>query len=369
MRKIRMSLWFVALAVLASGPLTSQAAEASETVKIELQRETGKAVAELVTPRRVLGSQERFVSRSSKADITVFGESVSLYALGSRRSTFIGFDHDGNGKISAKEVEMVRGDSCVLSFSLGQGDDAVDVDLLLDNISIYSRGKTVSYFTASYTPAFCFRGKLGDQLIRLVDQDLSGTITQDGTDAISVGAGPGALPLGKIHRIGDKHYRIDVAEDGLSLSAEPVELDDLAMVKVPMDRDVLKTLVLIGKDMQVYDLARKGVVKIPAGEYRLSYGLLSGGRWEIPISPTRESPTYKIIGGKQNTLRLGKPLRLEYVASKRGDEVYVAPPIKVLGAGGEEYGFSFDAGGNLPAPKVSLYKGRRKVSSDSMGYG
>jgi hypothetical protein len=218
-------------------------------------------------------------------------------------------------------------------------------------------------------PACRQKGTINDVCIGLMDANLDGKYTQDGSDAICIGTSQVAQPLGKIHLIGQTHYRMSVAEDGNSIEYEPITGKELAVVRYPLESRYLKTLVLTSKDGKVYDLVTAARVGLLPGTYKLSHGLLASSKYTMPVLPTKTARTYELKAGKENTLRIGAPVRMYMSTKYSKGEVLVSGYTYPLGDGGEEYMISLRAGEGVPAPEVGFYEGRRKLAGGRMGYG
>jgi hypothetical protein len=218
-----------------------------------------------------------------------------------------------------------------------------------------------------YYAASALKGSIDGVPIRIIDDNLDGKITQDGSDAIVIGRSPFAQPLYRIHQIGASFYEIKVDEDGKGLSFGKVSDLKPVTVKSPLLKlGATKALVVADSDSgQAFDLvaAKSG---IPAGTYSLCYGVISAGKDVVVIRPGKE--TEKVtVSESPSTLTLGAPLKVNFDGRLVGNKVEVFPNLTVVGAGGESYDPDF--GSTLSRPSVLLMEGTKVLIRQQMEYG
>jgi hypothetical protein len=217
-------------------------------------------------------------------------------------------------------------------------------------------------------------GMLGRTPVRILDDNMDGAFSQKpsgfGGDAILIGSSRSAIPLRGVHRIGKDLYRLKVASDGTSIDYERLSDTAVGQVKAKFPANSLKSLVLIGSDC-AFDVKTDGDLGIPAGTYKLAYGLVSRSATTLKFRPGMSTPKYEIQDGMINTLRIGAPVRLDFAASYRAGKVGLsANAVSVVGSGSEIYGpLDFTRGGDARPPTVTMLSGRRVASSTSMKYG
>jgi len=191
-----------------------------------------------------------------------------------------------------------------------------------------------------------------------------------GGDAILIGSSKAAVPQREMHRIGKDFYRLKVAEDGSSIDYERVADIAVGQVKAVFPANTLQSLVLVGKD-SAFDVRTDGLAGIPADSYSLAYGVVSRSTAALTFRPGRTTPQYDIKDGMINTLRIGKPFRVDFAASYGKGKVRLsASMVRIVGSGSEVYGpLDFTEGGNIRPPTVTMLNGRRVASSTTMKYG
>jgi hypothetical protein len=226
---------------------------------------------------------------------------------------------------------------------------------------------TISTVSGGYFICSFQQGTYDGTMLRLFDDNLDGTFTQDGKDAIMIGKSPVAIPLMKVHQIGNQFCQLEVASDGSQITVTPVSGLQLGVVETCFKRG-LKCLAMTDDQGNSIDLATSGRSGIPAGRYKLNYGVLADGPMVTIIKPTEACPVYDIQAGKVNVLRLGKPLWVSFAAStSAAGTVTVSPRVKVYGAAGEEY--SSDLSGGTGRPHVLMLDGKKVLQDVAMSYG
>jgi len=305
-----------------------------------------------------------------------FGGSSSLRVAGAlvKASTrlkgkifYVGIDRDGNGSISSREWTTVpRTRTLLIS---GKAGDKKYVVLLADLVTAYNTKKVASCWGQALIRS-AVKGTIEGTPVRLLDDDMDGTYSQRGRDAILIGRSQAAVPLKQVHQIGKYFYRLEVTGDGSSIGYTRLADTPVGLVRAPISSSALKSLILTGKDAS-FDIVAAGKNGIPAGSYRLAYGLVSSGSTTLAFRPGQTTPQYDIEAGMINTLRIGKPVRLDFYASmSRGKVGLSAGSVKIVGSGSEIYGpLNFNKGGNVRPPSVIMLNGTKIVSRKNMEYG
>jgi hypothetical protein len=226
-------------------------------------------------------------------------------------------------------------------------------------------GGGITFVSCGYVVCGFYHGVHEGTPIRVFDDNLDGVITQDGKDAIMVGRGGAAIPLMKFHQIGNRHCSLEVAKDGSTVTVTPVSSPALGIVETSFKRG-LKVLAMVDTQGNSYDLVASGRTGIPAGSYKLVYGVLSDGSAFTVIKPSDKCPVYEVQAGKINTLRIGAPLWVSFYASFSKGNVTVSPAVNIYGAGNEEY--TFDFSGGTGRPNVLILGGEQPFKK-AMDYG
>lgn len=335
--------------------------------EIQLTYKAGTIASKTFTPAKSKFGGKPFRINGAQGALSLGGQSVLFgvrYAK-ALKAYYGALDTDGNGELESKEfVKFSQTMSANFKIKLGEEDYAVRIA----NVRVYpSTGGPTTSIYGGYVINACHTGTFDNIGVRLFDDNLDGTFTQDGEDAIAIGRGQFAIPLGKVHQIGDQHYELEVSEDGKKLSFTPLSGLELGIVEVSFKRGLRSLAFYDDESGNSYDLATSAKTGIPAGKYKLAYGVLTAGKFATVVQPTKKSPVYEIEAGKINTIRLGKPIRVSFSANYSNQTVTVSPSVKVFGAGGEEY--AFDYSGGTGRPHVLLFEGKRVLSRSAMEYG
>ncbi|MBT3198461.1 MAG: hypothetical protein HN350_00960 [Phycisphaerales bacterium] len=322
------------------------------------------------TPSIISGGNRFSVGSSSSMGIKVAGKSVKTSAKVTGRNFYLGFDRNGDGKIAKSEWALIPS-SGTMRITGKSGD--ISYSMTLTKMRVSYNKKTVSCWGQAIIRS-SMAGRLHNIPVRILDDNMDGKFTQNksrfSSDAIMIGSSPSAIPLRKTHRIGKHIYQLTVAADGTSIDYKRVDDAKLGRVITKFSSSMLKSLVLVGSD-SAYDIKTDGLAGIPAGDYKLAYGLIGRGSKKLSFKPSTLTPDYPITADMVNTLRIGPPARVDFDASYRGGKVQLsAYDVKVLGAGSEIYGpIDFTRKGNTKPPQIIILNGRKIASSSSMKYG
>ncbi len=372
--RLRSIIVCAALAALAwpAWPAGAQAPaqNGAKAEDIKLEYSADKDLQALPTPVKVL-KPLTFAFSGPGGEITVGGAKVVVVArvVDGRQLSF-GVDKAAAGKVDpADMVDVSAADTADYTISIPIGKDKKQ-----------SRGTAVSFgklivqpknasevagFRGTYCAGGSYKGKIGGQAVRIIDDNLDGKITQDGSDAILIGDAPAAIPLAKCHAIGEGYYELAVTEDGGGLKATKAAPKVGAVDSALQKQGTLKAAVVMDSASgRAFDLAR--VKELPAGEYKLVYGLLAKDKEQVVFAPTAKSPVYAITPGMQNTLRIGPPLSIVFKAAEAEGKLSIQPDLAVLGSGNEQYTVVFN---DRVTPQVFLLDGKEILSSEAMGFG
>lgn len=363
---IRLTLACVAALSVLCSPLAVAVAEAPNSGQATLTAEVSPTTAKIITPRRAISGGVPFSFRGDQGSVKIAGSSVAMAAMMSGSSAYIGMDVNGDGSVSKTKDELQKlvNGQAAFKMKVPTSDEAFAV--ILSKVSVTSsKGKVVG-MSGAVAPAGARKGVINGTPIFLLDDDLNGKITQDGKDAIAVGKSLAGLPLVEVHQIGADHYKLSVSSDGSSVSFERLVGVELGVVKLKGE-SAFKCMVVTDGE-KAYDLKAGGAAGIPAGAYKLIYGMVGTGSSLVSFTPSKTTPTYRIKAGNINTPKVGMPLRMDFQASFAGGKVTVQPyGMQILGAGDELYQFQF--GGKMGTPNVTLKAGNKTLSSSNMAYG
>lgn len=350
------------------GVQTARAAESAKETTTALTYEGG-TLLNVFTPNRVLHGGKSFVIKGTDSSISVGGTNVLIGSQKVGAETYIGVDLDGSGVLDKREfAPLSRTKPMVFDLKLpGEGGTAKhEYSIKVSNIASYVvQGNPKPQVGGLYSVNCCRKGTINGTTVRIIDDNLDGKFSQDGEDAIIIGDSPAAMPLKKLHQIGEKFYQLQVSPDGSSLTATAVTDLKLGLIETAFKAVPAKAIIMESAD-GAFDLtkAKKG---IPEGEYKLCYGLLAAGNDAMTFSPGKgHALSYPIEADKINALRMGPPFRIEFNAASKASSVVVAPNLRVLGAGDEAYSVTFSAS---IKPHVVMLSGDKVLTDASMAFG
>ena len=341
--------------------------ESSGTAKLTYD---SRGASRARTPAWAAGYNRFSVGSSSSQGIKVAGQTVKTSARVSGNRVYLGVDRSGDGVISKAEWALIGPTRTMLISGKIDGKPYV---IRLINIVVRFNKKAVSCWGQTLIRS-SMKGSIGRIPVRILDDDMDGKFSQKpvgrGGDAILIGTSVAAVPLREIHRIGRHIYRLKVAEDGSSIEYKQLPDTPVGRVTATFPNSSLKSLVLVGEN-SAFDVKTDGRMGIPGGTYKLAYGVVARSTSSLTFHPSRATPKYDIKGGMINKLRIGSPIRLNFVASSgKGKIGLSASTVSIVGSGDEVYGpLNFSRGGNVRPPTVTLLNGRKVASSSTMKYG
>jgi hypothetical protein len=366
--------WSTAAAVLvatmvAGPPQVDAAAVPADSGEVALTAEYGGICARVVTRTEVLRRARSFTVSRGQGWLTIAGQRVRMGATLKGKTARLAVDCNGDGRLSSSEYHRLRRSSESFKVRLkNDGGETLTYGLRLRHIVVSrTRGKDTSASGSAYVCSG-MKGAINGVPVRVLDDDLSGGFTQDGKDTIAIGRSIAGLPLRKVHHIGEHHYKLEVAADGSKIRFTRMTDVRLGVVRFPIKSSAVACLILTGGD-RAYDLKVSGSKGIPAGDYRLGYGVLVSGGKQLALVPTSETPTYPITAEMINTIRIGGPLTLEFSATLSKDRITIYPSMRVLGIGREYYPLLYDSEGNTKPPEITFMNGSKRLRRTTMGYG
>ena len=355
------------LALLAASVGPAAAQEPAGT-QLALRYSSGADATALISPAKALDGGKSFYFRAASGSLSVAGSPVAFAVSWheGQRAFYAGMDTDGDGQVAGKEfVKLNQTMSGTYKVQAGGQTHVVRVSNVNPAVRTDGKGGIV-YVRGAYTVCGYYQGTYQGATIRLFDENADGKITQDGSDSIVAGRAEAAVPLRTIHQIGNYHCTLSVAEDGSSVTVTPLADPGLGVVLTTFRRG-LKVLSMIDEEGRSYDIATSGRTGVPAGRYKLHYGVLTDGKAVAVIKPTDKCPVYEIQAGKINKLRIGAPLWVSFSATVQAGNVKVSPVVNIYGAGYEEY--RFDMSGGTGRPHVLMVQGGAVLQDAPMDYG
>lgn len=338
-------------------------AAGAQSVTLQTAPDDSALISGMFTPTKVREGGVPLRAAGSTGQVEILGQSVRFEARSDgRRNHYLGLDCNGDGQIERSEFESL-GRSNSASFTVDTDAGAVSIEAV--GVSISMRGETVGSVSGNLIAASALRASHDGLTLRLIDDNLDGRFTQDGDDAIAIGDGRNrvAMPLREIHQFGPDHCRIEVEPDGSEIRLTPIDDPQLGQVDTGFTGRSLQCLIVTDPQGHCYDLAVSD--RIPAGDYQVHYGVIASGSTIVLIRPTPDSLTYAIMAERNNRLRIGSPLWLQFMVSFVNDNITVGTTMHVMDAGNHRY----DVSGDMGLPSVALLNGDRVLHNGRMSYG
>jgi hypothetical protein len=315
---------------------------AEKSGDVLLREEAGRSVYSLYTPIRALHNGMPYKVEGESGTIPLAGRDVLVAARRDRRGRrFLAVDGDGDGQWSRSEWQTVTRTPMLVSIETSQG-RTLPIVIERAFIDADNFDEPVRRIRLRCIPAWTMSGRIGQIRLRLLDANLDGQLTQDGDDAIVIGNGIVGQPLHEIHRIDGTDTRLLLAEDGRRLNYAELPPANLGRVETPLPPRALEGLVVANKDGHAYDIAVAGEAGIPAGQYRLVYGIITKGSAAALLDPPKRA-TFTIQAGRINTLQVGPPITLDFEVRCDEDGIVVRDRGTPVGAAGETYAFNVDS--------------------------
>ncbi len=173
-------------------------------------------------------------------------------------------------------------------------------------------------------------------------------LNQNGTFEVSLSQPSEVMPLGRLVRVADAYYAIDVTPDNTSLTLSRTEPQFGTLVIEPNDAPVdLK----LWSDAADRYLSQGGAWQLPAGTYkavnlRLEKTDASGACWAFSLATNVATSHlgaldfFTIEPGQTTSIHIGPPFVIRADVEKTGPRVVSIAPA-IVGCGGEEYDIGF----------------------------
>lgn len=338
------------LSLVLTAVLPAVAPAAGKEVKLTFSPATPANA--VFTARDALGRPMRI--KGDTGEITVAGKKVAIKAISQGRTQGIQVDCNGDGTFTPDESRPVtQNRTAIFKIKLDAPVGGSTLyPVILKDLYVYARRGKVSLFSCRPLPGWSAAGTAGSDKIRLVDVDMNGRFTQDGADAIAVGAAQCAMPLVTRHAVGGKICDLAVKADGTALTVAPVAGVATGAARL-RNEDAHARHVFITDGRQAYDVIADGK-NVPAGEYAIAYGIFTDGNYLAVMLPDKQR--YPLKAGALNVLNVGTPVELRCTAKIKGGRIVVSPTMPVVGIGGESYRFIPDRAGK---PYVRLMQGKK----------
>jgi hypothetical protein len=182
-------------------------------------------------------------------------------------------------------------------------------------------------------------------------------LNRNGTLEISMHGQSEVMPLGKLVKVGDAYYAIEVASDGRSLALSRAEPQFGTLTVEPNDATIELRLWSDAADQYLLQSREQ---QLPAGKYKAIHAVLvktdaSGDMWTF-VSNSSSAVTclgplefFTIEPGETTTIRIGPPFVLKADVQKGSSgRVPISPMI--VGCAGEEYAAAYRRSRRQPTP-------------------
>jgi hypothetical protein len=264
-----------------------------------------------------------------------------LAVVGNQQSTFQGLQmnlapDDQNMSIYVFAAGSMLGDL-----------DGVPIRVIDDNMDgVYGSSKPESY------------GHIG-----LV---LEQKMFQPEIDSIVVGDAKRALPWSEFVDVGGQWYHLEPQPGGQELKATKVDLET-GTFELKFKGGKPTWLVLQGTgqfENSYFDVAGASKVAVPAGYYKLCFGVLSKGKKQQMLKAVilgGPKTEWKVEKGGTTTIELGAPFAFDFEYETADESITVrGTSVHVLGAAGERYGRLWNC---VARPEASYRKAGTKKGS------
>lgn len=335
----------------------------AEPVVSDLRDVTGIAERNLMTPMSVreAGGLIRIAGDSTSVRIAGRDVAVRLKADGPNKS--IGLDLNANGLVDNDEWWPARRRGSIV-VRVHSADGSAEAVVALRDTVIRSRGSRVYGGSVRIVNDMGLLGEIAGTPVLLLDDNMDGVIQQGGGDAVLIGAGRLAMPLRTVHQVNGRLVSLAVDVGDSRLSAAPLEGEPIGQVTTGLSDDP-NAFAVVACDRAAFTV-NGGAVDMPAGDYRLAFGLVRRGSNEAVIQPGDRPTGYQVRAGEVNHLALGPPYEITFRGSVSRSSFTVRPELTVLGAGGEHYAFAMPT---PDMPTISLLDGDRVLDVGQMEYG
>lgn len=305
------------------------------------------------------------MGNDAKGTFRVAGQDLAVEGRARGRIHEIGLDCNGDGRIVGAEWKVIPPNRCV-RFSGKVGGREFTCDFFDTQVSVSnSTGKAFSLWALPAVRSG-MTGEIDGVPVTIFDNRLAEQFTVNYSSTILIGKSRVALPLRKVHRIGQHRYELRAARDGSRIDYRQLPDAPCGLVQTRFPRKTVTGLVLEGP-AGTYDAA---VDPVPAGTYRLVYGVL-GKKTPIffRLAGRKARAGYEIQADKLNILKIGPPIHINMRVSHVGMTVYAGISQgnqMVTGCGGEDYmPFNFKDG-SIPQPVGGIRIGSRMIASGPM---
>jgi len=313
------------------------------TVKLRL---TAMGQFGFVTPREARQDYPRLTVADGKAGLPVAGLEAHIRGGG------VAVVPTGGKVENAVAVALPR---TGFSAALTAEAKGADGGICQVAVAFAPAGKPGEYFVRNVMAAV---GQYGDYNITLVDENCNGRFSDAGEDAVMVGRGALAVPLGATVMVGRTLHGIQVAENGQSVLLTPKPETQVGTAIVSRTEGMRQLIGAVLKDSAggFHLVGDREAAFLPVGNHSLAfaslgspqagaYAILQGGDATFAVPET---------GNRHVVLNFGRPeVKISASYDPKSDDVRIEPPSRdavTCRAGTFRFFFA------LADPKVEIFR-------------
>ena len=325
----------------------------SESTTVKLSFTKSRSVFKLTWPIKFETCLYSFKNPSP-----IYGTDVSIKTQRKGKKIVVRLNCEGSSGIKPK---LYKSKPLLFNISGTLGEKKTTLPLILDKIYIPRRSGNLCLKTY---PGWAMKGSFSKKIIYLIDANVDGQFNTSGQDYIAIGS-TSAIKLRKQTSINGKFYNISVTNDGSELTFEEVKPEKLCKVTLKKGFRGWQVLALSNAE-GTYNIAAKKCAILPAGEYKVDYGLY--GKNSLYLDAGGQfNPQLNIRENNANMINIGAPFSLSFTAKILNKKVTVNPLLSIVGCYGETYRFKSSRKPNRPA--VAIFADKKMVNSGKMDFG
>jgi hypothetical protein len=173
-------------------------------------------------------------------------------------------------------------------------------------------------------------GRYLDTAVTVIDDNCNGRFNDLGEDAVLVGSGALAAPLGPVVVLGRRVYNLQVSEDGKTMTFTPAAESKLGAAVVS-DREghrLLLGAILRGPGESFFAVGDRGPTLLPAGSYSFAFAALGKPGTEMAgLLESSGDLNLEVKERKVAVLKFGRPrMEVKVRYDERQDDVVIEPP-------------------------------------------
>ncbi len=242
-----------------------------------------------ITPKEARREFARVTVAGGKGSLPIAGLGVKF-----ERGRMAVVAADGKNKAPLAVGVPLKGFSQAIAAEVSHGDGSKGQVA----VSFARTGKAGEYFARNTVVAIA---QYGDSTVTVVDDNCNGRYNDAGEDAVMVGRGTLAAPLGSLVLIGGVPHSFQVSESGKSMTFTPVKGSKLGFAKVSRKYGHLLLIgaVLKGPGGAFHVIGDRRPTLLPVGSYSLAFAslgnpaagqfaILEGGGANVKVTADRK---------------------------------------------------------------------------------